>query len=358
MIQNNNISKIVKESLSFLSPRTKDVIEKRFGLRTGEPQTLESIGKEYKITRERVRQIEANGLKFLAEAKEHLQSLSDFLKEVKNYLSSFGGVRKEAALLADFVKAVNTPKRKIAGCEVNFLLTLDDNLSFATETNEFYAAWFYDKEIYTRVKQGLDNLVKNLKAKSELLTFDRLLEESRGCFGTLAKNRPDSILTSWLELSKLIASNPYGEWGVVSWPEIRPQGMRDKAYLVIKKEKAPLHFIQISRLIEKTFKSSHPVNHQTVHNELIKDPRFVLVGRGTYALRDWGFEPGTVKEVIASVLRKYRKPMTKNEILEAVSKQRQVKELTVIFNLQNKKFFKRLADGRYILNEEIIIEEA
>jgi hypothetical protein len=173
----------------------------------------------------------------------------------------------------------------------------------------------------------------------------------------LAKNRGDEILAGWLELSKLIASNPYGEYGLASRSEIRPQGVRDKAYLVIKKEKAPLHFIQISRLIEKTFKPSHSVNHQTVHNELIKDPRFVLVGRGTYALADWGFEPGTVKEIIASILKKYKKPMAKNEILEAVSKQRQVKELTVIFNLQNKKFFKRIADGRYALNEELIIEE-
>lgn len=333
------------------------MIEKRYGLRNGEPQTLESIGKEYKITRERVRQIEANGLKFLNEEKEHSKSLVDFLAGAKNYLASFGGIRKETALLANFVKTANSPKRKVADCEVTFLLTLDNSLNFTTETKEFCAAWSLNAEIYPRIQQGLNNLIKNLEAKKELFSFDRLLKESRDCFGTLAKNYGDEILRSWLELSKLIASNPYGEYGLVSWPEIRPQSVRDKAYLVIKKEKVPLHFIQISRLIEKTFKSPRPINYQTVHNELIKDTRFVLVGRGTYALSEWGFEPGTVKEIIVSILKKYQRPMSKNEILEAVLKQRQVKELTVIFNLQNKRFFKRLADGRYFLNEELIIEE-
>ncbi len=352
-----NVSKIVKETLSFLNERTRNVIEKRYGLRTGEPQTLESIGNEYKITRERVRQIEANGLKTLAGAKERLKSLADFLAETKNYLASFGGVRKETALFADFARVAGAAKRKIADCEINFLMALDDDLDFAAETDEFHAAWSSDKEIYTRIKQGLNDLVKNLGTRNESLAFGRLVEESRDCFGALARNRGDEILTGWLELSKLIASNPYGEYGLASWPEILPQGVRDKAYLVIKKEKTPLHFVQISRLIEKTFRAGRPVNHQTVHNELIKDPRFVLVGRGTYALADWGFEPGTVKEIIASILKKYKKPMAKNEILEAVSKQRQVKELTVIFNLQNRKFFKRFADGRYALNEELIIEE-
>lgn len=353
-----NISKIVKEVLLLLNSRTRNVIEKRYGLLTGEPQTLESIGREYKITRERVRQIEANGLKSLTGAEERLKSLADFLTEAKNYLASFGGIRKETLLLADFAKAAGAGKKKVADCEVNFLMALDKDLNFAADTNEFCAAWSSDKEIYSRIKQGLDNLIKKLGARNEPLAFGRLVEESRDCFGALAKNRGDEILAGWLELSKLVSFNPYGEYGLASRPEIRPQGVRDKAHLVIKKEKAPLHFIQISRLIEKTFKSSRPVNHQTVHNELIKDPRFVLVGRGTYALADWGFEPGTVKEIIASILKKYRKPMAKNEILEAVSKQRQVKELTVIFNLQNRKFFKRLADGRYVLNEELIIEEA
>ncbi|MDP1629616.1 MAG: hypothetical protein Q8L57_03285, partial [bacterium] len=271
-------------------------------------------------------------------------------------LASFGGIRKEEALLADFNR--DAPKRpKIADCQALFLMNLSKNFVYIPATREIGATWSLNKEIYSRIEQGLNNLIKKLENENKPLFFNELLKGGRGCFGAAAKNSGDQIIASWVDLSKRISSNPFGEYGLTSWPEIRPQGVRDKAYLVIKKEKTPLHFLQISRLIEKTFQSHRPVHYQTVHNELIKDGRFVLVGRGTYALNEWGYEPGTVKEVIASILKNAKKPMTKNEILEAVTRQRQVKELTVIFNLQNRKYFQRSADGRYALSKEIIIEE-
>jgi DNA-directed RNA polymerase delta subunit len=125
--------------------------------------------------------------------------------------------------------------------------------------------------------------------------------------------------------------------------------MKDKAFLVLKKTNKPLHFTQVAKEIEKSGlakKSAHP---QTVHNELIKDNRFVLVGRGTYALTDWGFAPGTIKDVIIKVIDQQKKPLSKEEIISAVLNQRQVKENTILLNLQNRKTFKKTGDGKYIL---------
>jgi hypothetical protein len=85
---------------------------------------------------------------------------------------------------------------------------------------------------------------------------------------------------------------------------------------------------------------------QTVHNELIKDSRFVLVGRGVYALKEWGYEPGQVKDIITKILRE-NGPLTQGEILERVSKQRLVKENTILLNLSNKKNFLRDSQGKY-----------
>jgi len=90
---------------------------------------------------------------------------------------------------------------------------------------------------------------------------------------------------------------------------------------------------------------------QTVHNELIKDSRFVLVGRGIYALEEWGYYPGQVKDVILRVLREERKPITKEEILEKVLEQRLVKENTILLNLSNKKYFERDVQGKYKVKE-------
>jgi hypothetical protein len=84
----------------------------------------------------------------------------------------------------------------------------------------------------------------------------------------------------------------------------------------------------------------------TTHNELIKDDRFVLVGRGLYALAEWGYVSGVVRDVIRKVLNKYG-PMTREEIFNKVMKERYVKENTVLVNLQNSTYFKKDADGKY-----------
>jgi RNA polymerase primary sigma factor len=52
----------IAEVLRSLTPREREVIELRFGLRDGQPKTLEEVARAYGITRERIRQIEARGL--------------------------------------------------------------------------------------------------------------------------------------------------------------------------------------------------------------------------------------------------------------------------------------------------------
>ena len=64
---------------------------------------------------------------------------------------------------------------------------------------------------------------------------------------------------------------------------------------------------------------THP---QTVNNELIKDPRFVLIGRGLYALSEWGYEPGTVKDVLVQILKDSGKALRKEDVLQLISERR------------------------------------
>ena len=151
-------------------------------------------------------------------------------------------------------------------------------------------------------------------------------------------------LESCLDVSKKIQKNSEGVFGLKDWPEINPRGVKDRAYLLFKKTQEPLHFTRVAHMLEGSLV-------QTVHNELIRDPRFVLVGRGTYALKEWGYEPGQVKEVIAKILQAGKKPLTKEEILNQVLKQRMVKENTVFLNLNNKKYFSRTKQGKYQIQE-------
>lgn len=86
---------------------------------------------------------------------------------------------------------------------------------------------------------------------------------------------------------------------------------------------------------------------QAIHNELIKDGRFVLIGRGIYALKEWGYSKGTVSDIIAQVLKTAGEPMHRDEIVKKVLEKRQVKETTVLLNLQSKPQFKRTKKATY-----------
>ena len=154
-----------------------------------------------------------------------------------------------------------------------------------------------------------------------------------------------------LSISRELSKNVFGEIGLVSWAEIKPKGVRDKAYLILKKEKQPKHFSEIAKLINDTGFSSKKANVQTVHNELIKDSRFVLVGRGMYGLSDWGYKPGTVKDVLVDVLRGSNKPLAKAELVAKVMNARMVKENTILLNLQDSKVFSKKEDGTYALRK-------
>jgi len=155
---------------------------------------------------------------------------------------------------------------------------------------------------------------------------------------------PLSRINSYLEISKGIHLNKEGVFGLKQWPEINPRGIKDKTYITLKKHGKPLHFTEVARLISD---STLP---QTVHNELIKDPRFILIGRGIYALREWGYDAGEIKEVIRRIILSAERPLDKRDIVEQVLQKRIVKENTILQNLSNKKYFKRNSDGGYLLN--------
>ena len=72
----------------------------------------------------------------------------------------------------------------------------------------------------------------------------------------------------------------------------------------------------------------------------------MLVGRGLYALTEWGYKPGVVRDVIREALEK-EGPMKKDEIIKQVKKARFVKDNTILVNLNDSRYFKRLKDGRY-----------
>jgi len=333
-----NYSQIYAKFTKGLSPRVRDVFDRRFGIKSGNPETLDAIGKRSGITRERVRQIEEVG--FNSVKKNNKEMLEKAFEGPINYFEKRGGFKKEDIALADLGGSKNKPY-------ILFLLTIGkDRFSKVCGKKDFHHFWSTNTDSGKSIKNNLSSLVSDIKTHGKILTKKDLLSNFASKYSL-----SEESLNSYLEISKIIQKNKEGNFGLINWPEIRPRGVKDKAFLVFKKEKKPLHFRQITELINGLGynEPSQKAHAQTVHNELIKDQRFVLVGRGTYALAEWGYSPGTIKDVITKIIKEREDLISQEDIVKEVLSQRLVARNTVLINLGNKKHFGKNDDGKYFI---------
>lgn len=332
-----NYSQLYQKLTKGLSQKTKDIFDRRFGVKTGKQETLESIGKSMDITRERVRQIEEVGFSFVK--KQNKDTLDKTFGDFVSYFEGNGGFKKEDIAIEE-IGGQNTKPY------VLFLLTLGEQFSRVCEKKDFYSFWSTIQNPEVKIKETLAGLIKDVKIQGTPL-FKKDFSDNF----TLKSKLSKEALLSYLQISKKIQENREGKIGLIEWPEIKPRGVRDRAFLVFKKHQKPLHFTKVAEMIDELGynlpnKKTYP---QTVHNELIKDLRFVLVGRGTYALQEWGYSPGTIKDVIIKVLGEKNVALHKDEIVKEVLLQRLVAKNTVLMNLNNKKYFQKDPEGKYLL---------
>lgn len=347
----NNPYVLVNEGLKILPKRTKDIIARRFGINKDEPETLESIGRSYGITRERVRQIEDGGLGRL-KRDEISMLFKPIVFRLESYLKSHGNLRREDALLNETTAAYYPGASKNKDIQryrraISLVLTISEPFDYMSETEDTHALWTLDKESFDGAREIIRNLVNYLNGLKNAISEDDLMK----WLIAVASHIPKEAHLSYLDAAKLVEKNIFGEYGLVHWPVISPRGVKDRAYLVLKKKGEPLHFTEVTALINQMGLSSKTAYAQTVHNELIKDPRFILVGRGLYALGEWGYKSGTVKDVIREVLAESNKPMARQEIIDEVLKRRMVKINTIILNINNSPEFQKTEDNLFVLAE-------
>ncbi|MDP2837910.1 MAG: sigma factor-like helix-turn-helix DNA-binding protein [Candidatus Moranbacteria bacterium] len=324
--------------LERLPVRSRSIVEARFGIGNETPKTLEEIGRSYQITRERVRQVIGSALGFLSQEKAH-PSIGEVVDSIEHALAENQGVMKAD----DLLEKLSFQSKKERGALLAFL----EALSIVKEekaTKEYEKLYRLKDFSLPDLKKVIDGVKTILKEVGDALEGKALYARFKQVHGDLS----EQALYNLLSVSKEIKQSVFGKWGLAGWSDIKPRGTREKAYLVLQTKNTPLHFREIASLIDsyglQKKKKSHP---QTVHNELIKDKRFVLVGRGIYALSDWGYKRGTVKEVITDILRGSKEPLSREAVLARVLKIRQVKKSTVIINLNT--FFARIGKNAYTI---------
>ncbi|MFH1551713.1 MAG: sigma factor-like helix-turn-helix DNA-binding protein [bacterium] len=338
---NTNYEQLVQQALKSISnQRTRDIIRLRYGLKNGQRQTLESIGQKYGITRERVRQVEEAALSDLKKS-DLINSFKPVFASIDRFLSQEGRLVREERLLFSLT---GSDKPNSAWGSLYFILSLGKPYKRFVESEQLYPLWANSETSLDQAKKVINFLIQKMEKDKELLSLDSVLSliKQGGC-GCSKK-----VLLSYFDSSKQIGKNSFNQFGLIKWPEVSPRGAKDKAYIVFKESKEPLHFRKVADLLNQANLGTTLAQAQTVHNELINDDSFILVGRGTYALKEWGYQPGTIKDVISYIL-KNEGVLSKDEILNKVLESRLVKKNTVLINLQNKEYFAKDKDNKYSL---------
>lgn len=344
-------SEIVGKLFSALSDREKEIICRRHGLCDQPKATLEEIGKQHKVTRERVRQVENSSLKKIKESfdKEILHAVENLANAV---LAEYGGVMTEERLITQLLQAPGDTEANRAA--VRFLLNqlLSEKFQGIKETDEHNKVWASMEASWEHFLANVRKINDLVAAHQEPLPLSELIEKVNAATEIFWTDLNEELMTNILDVSKKVNSNIYNEWGVSDWSTIKPKRMNDKIYMVLKKAGKPMHFSDIAKAINEAKFDNRIAYPATIHNELILDNKFVLVGRGIYALTEWGYKPGVVTEVIEEVMNEAGKPMTKDQIITNVLKKRIVKKSTIVLALMNKDKFVKNPDKTYRLKTE------
>jgi hypothetical protein len=335
-----DLAQVVQDILGTIErEREREIISRRFGL-FDRRETLEQIGELLGITRERVRQLEkavVTRLK-LAAAKD-LPHISEVEEVLGAHLKAMGNT----ARLSDITPRVSDNATKVDQARVAFLAHLSPSIAVIDDNDHFFhSVGLISAHSEKAIRDNVNKIIETIKNIGEPTDIETVSRE-------VGHNDPRHT-EALAGISKNLA-HLHNRWGLNKWPMVNPKNIRDKIYVILHDQKKPMHFSEIAESIKDSDFRRKDVTTQAIHNELIKDKRFVLIGRGIYALREWGYKKGTVADVIAEVLRKEGGPLHRDEIVKRVLKSRHVKETTILLNLQGKPQFKRVAKATYELSE-------
>lgn len=339
----NDVETLTKQILDTIErEREREIVSRRYGL-YDRKETLEQIGELLGITRERVRQLEKATMTRLRVNAENgeLPNLSEFEKSLKEKLGELGNIAKISKLSNELTSEDST---KIDQARLSFICELCPSLVVVNDNDNFYqAVGLVAKHDQKKIENYVNKIVESLQKIGKPATIETVAQEA----GIKDPLHAEALASTSKKLATLNK-----QWGLVKWPTVNPKNIRDKIYVILQQNGKHMHFGEIAEAIKASDFKRKDVTTQAIHNELIKDKRFVLIGRGIYALKEWGYKKGTVADIITQVLKDAKEPLHRDEIVKRVLKSRYVKETTILLNLQGKSQFKRVSKATYALAED------
>lgn len=338
-----NLQELLADLFLVLTQKETEVVKRRFALAGQSKQTLEKIGKHFNVTRERIRQIESIALSKLKRTVRTTR-LNEVNEMAKGILRSHGGVMLSSELVSTVLKRL-PGTQLIDGSVLRLSFSIDNEMASEGRSLTYKPFWRLSTVAMDDISTIIDMAVKFLNKRHSCMKTVELISSIQSMPAFQNRVPTSELILSCLAIDERLKEIPEG-WGLTEWRFVRPRSIRDKVEIILKKIGHPMHFMEIANSIKEAGFDHKNVTVQAVHNELIRYPQFVLVGRGLYALKEWGFEPGTVADVIETILKK-KGAMSKKQIIEEVSKQRTVKVGTISLNLQKMPYFVRVGRAVY-----------
>jgi predicted hydrolase (HD superfamily) len=338
-----NLQELLSSLFLVLTDKEAQVIRRRFALQGSQKQTLEKIGKQFNVTRERIRQIESIALGKLRRTVRTTR-LDEVNELARSIVRSHGGLQREDLLISAVLQQI-ADSSDLDGAVLRLSISIDTDLHEGSRSNTFVPFWRLESLSMEDISTVVGAMVKTLKKRKSCMSLGEMVTTVQSLNLFSGRVPSPELIESCLAVDERFRAIPEG-WGLTEWRFVRPRSIRDKVEIILKKSGQPLHFMEIANRIREAKFDHKNVTVQAVHNELIRYPQFVLVGRGLYALREWGYESGTVADVIERIL-KDKGPLSKKEIITEVGKQRTVKVGTISLNLQKMPYFKRVGRAVY-----------
>ena len=343
LLNKNEIETNFSDILNNLSEKEQKVLKNRVWL-DWQRLTLQSIWNSFSpsITRERVRQIEDSWIKKLWRIIQN-SKLAVIQEKAREFIELNWGLIWKTKLVNELIKALKLDP-KINSHVIETIVQADEEVIKSKPklgTQTYFHFPTINKQLVSKIHK---EALKILKKKKDVMPQISLYEQIKN---NLIEKTSITLINSVLDVFDDIVKGEQNLIGLEKWKILNPKTLKDKAIYVMKKEKVPMHFVDIANKITEYLWEKVKVN--TIHNELIRNDEFVLIGRGLYALKEWGFKSWTVIDVITDILKKKGEPMSTEDIIKSVLKVRNVKKTTIYMNLQNKDIIERVWRNYYYL---------
>ncbi len=338
----------LKDILIYCKPKERLVLMKKFGLDGSKEIPLQRIGKEYSLTRERIRQIETQALMRFRRLIVGNEVYMEVLSEAKKILDVHGGFLCEDVLIS---KMVNKNIFKFSKQELKLILVSDFDVTYL-KRNKFLNKAFYLEPLYEDL---LTKMVLEISAYFDKRTKSQDLYEFIGYMkDNFAKDykdvhylKNDLFYVNFFESIREV--NVFdGKIGLPEFADVNPKTIKLKILYTMRRINKPIHFQELPSKIMEWFPAKN-IKVNTVHNELVKNnDMFVNLGLGIYGLREWGYQGGQVVDILVRIFERNDRPMNVKELCKEMLKEKMVSPNTVMLNLQKyKDLFRRVEKGVY-----------